>query len=60
MQPMHLQLHATNYHLQLILIVYTTMLQLHLQLMTFSFYSLKKNSSMIMLTCPINCKWNQT
>ncbi len=69
MQPMHLQLCAINCHLQLTfywfynyfapLTILTTMLQLHLQLMTSSSYILKLFSSMIMSICPISCKWNQ-
>jgi hypothetical protein len=40
MQPMHLQLtHFFNYYASLTILA--TILQLHLQLMTFSFYTLK-------------------
>jgi hypothetical protein len=70
MQPINLQLHAINCHLQLTFIGFTTilhplailatMLQLHLQPMTSSSYTLILLSSMIMSICPISCKWYQT
>jgi hypothetical protein len=60
MQLMHLQLDAINCHFQLVIIVFTTMLKLHLRLITFSSCILKLFSSMIVPICSISCKWNQT
>jgi hypothetical protein len=42
------------------LTILATMLQVHLQLMTSSSYTLRLFSSIIMSICPINCEWNQT
>jgi hypothetical protein len=53
---MHLQLDVTNCHLQLVLIMFVTMLELHLRLITFSSYILKLFSYMIVSICSISCK----
>jgi len=53
MQLMHLQLDATNCHLQLVLIRFSTMPKLHLWLIIFSSYTLKLFSSMIYPYVPL-------